>query len=130
MPKPEWGVKRSCASCGARFYDLKNDPIICPECGATYGVEALTKARRGRAAVEQTDIEKDLETEDADIEDDTVLDDDQDDDAVETPTAAAGEDEDEDDTLEGDDAVLLEDEDEDDEDLGDFGEAADDDDRR
>jgi len=36
MAKPEWGVKRSCPSCGARFYDLQNDPIVCPSCGAPH----------------------------------------------------------------------------------------------
>ncbi len=26
----EWGLKRTCLSCGARFYDLNNDPMTCP----------------------------------------------------------------------------------------------------
>ncbi|MCC7047942.1 MAG: TIGR02300 family protein, partial [Alphaproteobacteria bacterium] len=33
MAKPEWGVKRTCQSCAAVFYDLRRDPIICPKCG-------------------------------------------------------------------------------------------------
>ena len=33
MPKPEWGVKRTCPSCGVRFYDLMKTPITCPSCG-------------------------------------------------------------------------------------------------
>ena len=33
MAKPELGTKRLCASCGAKFYDLNNDPIRCPKCG-------------------------------------------------------------------------------------------------
>ena len=32
------GTKRTCQSneCGARFYDLGRDPIICPICGTVY----------------------------------------------------------------------------------------------
>ncbi|RTL81275.1 MAG: hypothetical protein EKK29_18170 [Hyphomicrobiales bacterium] len=30
MTKPERGVKRVCASCGARFFDLSHEPIVCP----------------------------------------------------------------------------------------------------
>lgn len=32
------GTKRTCqsGSCGARFYDLGRDPIVCPICSATY----------------------------------------------------------------------------------------------
>ncbi|WP_333793586.1 TIGR02300 family protein [Hyphomicrobium sp.] len=32
------GTKRTCQSseCGARFYDLNRDPIICPICGSIY----------------------------------------------------------------------------------------------
>src|SRR5258706_8657672 len=51
MVKPEWGVKRICHSCGAPFYDLRKDPIVCPKCGATYDPEAILKSRRTRAPV-------------------------------------------------------------------------------
>lgn len=32
------GMKRTCQSseCGARFYDLNRDPIVCPVCGSVY----------------------------------------------------------------------------------------------
>jgi uncharacterized protein (TIGR02300 family) len=32
------GTKRTCQSneCGARFYDLNRDPIVCPICGSIY----------------------------------------------------------------------------------------------
>jgi len=49
MPKPEWGVKRTCLSCAARFYDLGRDPITCPACGAEFDVAALGKPRRIKA---------------------------------------------------------------------------------
>ena len=32
MAKPELGTKRLCGNCGAKFYDLSKDPIVCPKC--------------------------------------------------------------------------------------------------
>lgn len=46
MPKPEWGTKRLCASCGAKFYDFNRSEIICPACGAVYDPEAVIRTRR------------------------------------------------------------------------------------
>ena len=34
--KAERGTKRVCQSCGAKFYDLLRDPIICPMCQSVY----------------------------------------------------------------------------------------------
>lgn len=48
MAKPEWGIKRTCLSCGARFYDLRKTPIECPSCHATFDPESFVKTRRGR----------------------------------------------------------------------------------
>jgi uncharacterized protein (TIGR02300 family) len=33
MGKPELGMKRTCASCATRFYDLDRDTAPCPKCG-------------------------------------------------------------------------------------------------
>ena len=41
MAKPEWGTKRWCLSCGAAFYDLDRDPIVCPKCGIDFKPPAL-----------------------------------------------------------------------------------------
>ena len=49
MAKPEWGTKRTCQSCGAKFYDLTRSPILCPGCGVTYEPEAALKVRRVRS---------------------------------------------------------------------------------
>ncbi len=46
MAKPEWGTKRLCRSCGARFYDLRRDPIVCPKCDAAADPEPAGKPRR------------------------------------------------------------------------------------
>lgn len=50
MAKPEWGTKRICLSCGARFYDLNRDPVVCPACGTPYDPVAQSRPRRARAA--------------------------------------------------------------------------------
>ncbi len=86
MSKPEWGTKRTCQSCGAHFYDLRKDPIVCPKCGATYDPEAILKSRRRAPEkavpvakpvkeVEIPDVEADIETEDAGEEADDVIED-------------------------------------------------------
>ena len=43
MPKAEWGTKRACQKCAVRFYDLNNDPIICPCCEATFELASFTE---------------------------------------------------------------------------------------
>jgi uncharacterized protein (TIGR02300 family) len=48
--KASWGTKRTCQSCGARFYDLNKGPIKCPKCGREHDREDFVKVRRGRAA--------------------------------------------------------------------------------
>ena len=48
MAKPELGTKRLCGSCGAKFYDLSKDPIVCPKCGTVF--EIVIPVARGRAA--------------------------------------------------------------------------------
>jgi len=48
VAKPEWGTKRICQSCGAPFYDLRRDPIVCPKCGTVFDPEAVLKSRRTR----------------------------------------------------------------------------------
>src|SRR5438094_8272327 len=58
LAKPEWGSKRICPSCGARYYDLMHDPIVCPKCSTPFDPEALLRARRARPAAP---VEKALE---------------------------------------------------------------------
>jgi uncharacterized protein (TIGR02300 family) len=50
VAKPELGTKRLCGSCGAKFYDLSKDPIICPKCGTTFVVVAPVSRRADAAA--------------------------------------------------------------------------------
>ena len=98
MSKPEWGIKRVCYSCGAKFYDLEKEEIICPACGEIYDPEAHHGHRRDKLADDEAapaekdatelkddeSLDVDVEVEDVDIDtnDDTLLVDD--DDAEET----------------------------------------------
>ncbi|MCD8496695.1 MAG: TIGR02300 family protein [Alphaproteobacteria bacterium] len=45
------GLKRICMSCGTRFYDMNNRPIVCPNCETEFTGEIKVKTRRSRAAV-------------------------------------------------------------------------------
>ena len=49
MAKAELGLKRTCLSCGMRYYDFNRTPIICPGCHTEFDPEAVSRSRRGRA---------------------------------------------------------------------------------
>ncbi|MBP9829161.1 MAG: TIGR02300 family protein [Proteobacteria bacterium] len=53
MAELSWGVKRTCNSCGARFYDLRKSPMVCPKCGATYEIHTATRGKRERASAKE-----------------------------------------------------------------------------
>ena len=56
MAKPELGAKRQCQNCGAKFFDLNKDPIVCPKCGTLFqGVVA--RAERASAKEEEPEDE-------------------------------------------------------------------------
>lgn len=50
VAKPELGIKRQCANCGAKFYDLAKTPIVCPKCGTVYEVTAASARRTAAKA--------------------------------------------------------------------------------
>jgi len=45
VAKPELGTKRLCANCGAKFYDLSKDPIVCPKCATVFVPPVATRGR-------------------------------------------------------------------------------------
>ena len=51
MAKAKLGTKRSCTSCGLRYYDLNKNPITCPSCNAEFDVDLLLKTRKSRQPV-------------------------------------------------------------------------------
>jgi len=55
VAKPELGAKRQCQNCGAKFFDLNKDPIVCPKCGAIFQGAA---ARAERAPAKEEDEEE------------------------------------------------------------------------
>ncbi len=46
MVNPDWGIKRTCHSCGAKYYDFKKKAPECPSCNTVFDPEALLKSRR------------------------------------------------------------------------------------
>ncbi len=45
MAKSDWGTKRLCQGCGARFYDLMKDPAVCPTCNTELVVQVVRPRR-------------------------------------------------------------------------------------
>ena len=81
MGKIKRGIKRICQDCGALYYDLDKDPIICPKCGSEFDPEAILKSRRTRPLVadnkdnqptddDETDNPGDIDEVETTIEDD------------------------------------------------------------
>jgi uncharacterized protein (TIGR02300 family) len=46
VAKPELGTKRLCGNCGAKFYDLSKDPIVCPKCHTVLVLAAVASRSR------------------------------------------------------------------------------------
>jgi hypothetical protein len=86
------GTKRTCTSCGERFYDLDRTPIVCPECNFAHDPSAFVRImpvlpvpeEKPKAAPEKGEDDDDLEIEDVELDDDDddLLPDDDDDDDI------------------------------------------------
>jgi uncharacterized protein (TIGR02300 family) len=123
--KAELGTKRLCPNCGARYYDLNRDPIICPRCGTVFEL-ASARARPQAAAVVEIvadKVEVEAEAEATAPKAEFVSLEEADSEAADSGVVAAEVDDDEEDDIdtEGEDATFLaEDDEEDDEDVGDI----------
>jgi hypothetical protein len=88
--KLEWGTKRACQSCTARFYDMRHSPIVCPKCGETFEIQTPGRRSRSRNAVvddivakpieddiliEELDLPADLDEDLVEEDDDTLIED-------------------------------------------------------
>jgi len=49
LAKPEWGEKRICLDCGAKFYDMQRSPIVCPSCETVFVPVVATRSSRAKA---------------------------------------------------------------------------------
>lgn len=99
MGKIDLGMKLTCESCGARFYDLNKTPATCPKCSASNNRPAIFKSRRASAAEEREEkrlaalaAAKPVKAEDEEVEA-AETDDDEDDEVIED-TSDLGEDDD------------------------------------
>ena len=79
MPKEEWGKKRLCPTTGKRFYDLNRTPIVSPYTGQVVSID-VGRSRTMVADAEdaQTKRLKVGEEEDLLLEDDEAVEDDAD----------------------------------------------------
>jgi len=50
VARPQLGTKRDCPDCGAKFYDLNREPLVCPKCGYTFTAEMASPPARGARA--------------------------------------------------------------------------------
>ena len=118
MTKAELGTKRLCPNCGARYYDLNRNPIICPRCGTQFEV-VTTRARPQTAAKAPKEVPVEEAEEAAPVE--VVSLEEADDEAAESGVVKVpGEDDEVDNDDDDDDGAFLPDEDEEDEDVGDI----------
>ena len=53
MANPELGAKRQCQNCGAKFFDLNKEPILCPKCGTVFHGAARVERASAKVEVEE-----------------------------------------------------------------------------
>ena len=82
MAKAEWGTKRICLNCGARFYDMNRDPIVCPACSTALDPVAQSRPRRTRAPAKLAAVAAVADPEDVVVEADEEVETEEDEEAV------------------------------------------------
>jgi uncharacterized protein (TIGR02300 family) len=110
VAKPEWGTKRICLNCGARFYDLNREPIVCPACSTALDPVAQNRPRRSRAAPKLAAVAAVVDPEDAVVaEPDEEIEVDEDEEEVTVVAAAEDEEEADEEEAEDDGESAIED---------------------
>ncbi len=56
MAKPELGAKRQCQNCGAKFFDMNKEPIVCPKCGTIFHGAARVERAAAKVEVEEDEV--------------------------------------------------------------------------
>jgi uncharacterized protein (TIGR02300 family) len=102
VAKAEWGTKRICLNCGARFYDMNRDPIVCPACSTALDPVAQGRPRRTRAPAKLAAVAAVADPEDVAVEADDDIDTEDDEEVV----VAAEDDEDEGDSEEDGESAI------------------------
>jgi uncharacterized protein (TIGR02300 family) len=65
VAKAELGEKQLCPNCGAKFYDLRRRPAVCPKCANSFDpAEEGVRLRRSRSRVAAYDPAEEEEEED------------------------------------------------------------------
>jgi len=128
VAKPELGTKRLCAGCGAKFYDLDKNPIVCPKCATVFVPPLTTRARPEQVAPPPVVAEEEVAVpETAEAEVISLEEAEKETEGAKTPAAAGAEDAEVDDEA-LDDAAFIVPEEQDDEDVTDIiGEGIEDD---
>lgn len=79
--KAKRGTKRVCGGCGAKFYDLNREPVICPLCETVFEIKK-NEAKPRKEPVKQEKPKPEAETDEGEIilegEDDLIDIDDED----------------------------------------------------
>ena len=57
LAKAELGTKRQCQNCGAKFFDLNKDPIICPKCATVFQGAAARARPAAKPEEEDTELQ-------------------------------------------------------------------------
>lgn len=73
MVEKNWGTKRVCLGCNARFYDFNKSPIICPSCGLEYDPDYLSK-RKSRSVSDKAEDDIVIDDMIVGVEEDDVVD--------------------------------------------------------
>lgn len=58
MAKAELGLKRTCVACGTKFYDLLRSPAVCPKCGTEQPAEQPRLRRPGGVAEDRAKVKR------------------------------------------------------------------------
>ena len=58
--KLDWGKKVCCPKCSSRFYSMKKNSLVCPNCGYKFEVSELTSKKSVKVARDEV-IEYDEE---------------------------------------------------------------------
>ena len=67
MAKADLGTKRLCPNCGAKYYDLNRDPIICPRCDTVFEVPTKSRGHAAPAPAEEEEAVEAPESETAEF---------------------------------------------------------------